>query len=298
MGVSGVRASFLVLTVALAGCAGQAEEAEEESTGAEDPTVTAGLGSITGSVIDVEEQPVVGAQVALLDTEFLTDSDAAGAFTFNGLTPGTYTVAASKIGYEQDAVFAEVVAEAIAEVEIQLDPKELPPEVDPRTATETGYIQCSWNPYYFVNPCQNVLPNNKDHFTVEIDATTPLVEVFFELAWEPTSAATGQVLELDFCLPQENSATHAAGCVVDDNTGEFYAYESGPSPLNMTVSARSMPLNDTLTYETWVGAGLLRLSVPPVPPTPAVQQPFTLYITQCYYAPCPDGFTALPPGTP
>jgi iron complex outermembrane receptor protein len=60
------------------------------------------MGTLTGTLTDAENnQPVVGATVALKGTFIGATTDAGGRFTLRRVTPGTYTVAVFMIGYER-----------------------------------------------------------------------------------------------------------------------------------------------------------------------------------------------------
>lgn len=60
------------------------------------------FGTVTGALTDTENgQPVVGANVTLRGTFIGATTDAKGRFTLRRITPGTYTVAVSMIGYER-----------------------------------------------------------------------------------------------------------------------------------------------------------------------------------------------------
>jgi iron complex outermembrane receptor protein len=59
-------------------------------------------GSITGTLIDAEDgHPVVGANITLRGTFVGATTDAKGKFFLRRITPGTYTVAVSILGYER-----------------------------------------------------------------------------------------------------------------------------------------------------------------------------------------------------
>jgi hypothetical protein len=118
-----IALTFLTIVLTLfAGCAGSGPKdvVESPTTSAPTATVTAELGSISGKVVDDEMQPVAGAQVAIIKEDLETVSDAGGLFTFNELLPGTYDVIAQKLGFEQAARRADVVAGEVTEVTLSL----------------------------------------------------------------------------------------------------------------------------------------------------------------------------------
>jgi hypothetical protein len=271
----------------LSGCAGTSNpQASATETVAPSPTATDGLGSITGGILDAEFRPIPEAEVGLLGTDRTARSDARGNFTFNGLEPGDYTLAVGRIGFESDLKKVLVRAGEVTNVVIQLQAFVIPEDPVIFTQTHTGFIVCSYNPYYFVTPC-SPLGENKDHFDVEIRSDLLLKQVILELAWTPTTPATAQELELDLCLPQDTSTTHLAGCAADDVNDSFFQWESGRSPVRLVVPASAMPYPEQMKYQAWVGSGFLS-------PYPTIQQTFDLHVTTCYVEECPKDYSVLP----
>ena len=60
-------------------------------------------GTLTGKVLIENDQPAVGATVALEGTRFGAAVDVAGEFTLSGLPEGVYTVRGRLVGYEQES---------------------------------------------------------------------------------------------------------------------------------------------------------------------------------------------------
>jgi len=56
-------------------------------------------GAIAGRVADVSDSVLQGARIELQPTGSTTGSDSQGEFSFNGLTPGSYTVSVSYVGF-------------------------------------------------------------------------------------------------------------------------------------------------------------------------------------------------------
>ena len=58
-------------------------------------------GMLAGTVLERgTKKPVPWAQVVIVDSDWFTETDAKGAFTLEGLPPGTYRVVVSSVGYE------------------------------------------------------------------------------------------------------------------------------------------------------------------------------------------------------
>ncbi len=67
------------------------------------PAMAATTGAITGSVHDVNGVAVAGADVSIAGPTRATKStDAKGAFAFNDIPPGLYTVVVTKAGFTTD----------------------------------------------------------------------------------------------------------------------------------------------------------------------------------------------------
>lgn len=110
------RAAFgaftLVLAVALAGCAGSAvtPPIQQETVDFGSVEATATTGVIRGVVIDEAIRPVLGAtvQIASLGANATTSDN--GAFSFDGLEPGTYFLHVSKRAFTSIQTSVDVVA--------------------------------------------------------------------------------------------------------------------------------------------------------------------------------------------
>lgn len=283
-------AAALVLLLLLSGCAGAAPKSNGGTTSvapAAVPTASGEMGSITGTIQDEEARPIVAAEIALLKTEFLTKSDAAGKFTFNDLAPGTYTVAIGRLGFSPFAQAVNVVAGEVVELPVTLTAVEVYQAPIVRTVPFNGFLQCSANPLYFVNPCGDAIGKNIDHTKIELDAALPFKGLMLELVWTPSFPGTSDELELDICEPATDASATQTGCLGHAANDEFYEYTSDPSPLVANYTAEDLP-EGAKTFEVWIGAGL---GLYPL----SFQQAFTLYVTTCYVTECPKGTTGRPP---
>lgn len=96
--------------LALSGCTGS-EAGPGPLTSAEAPKVSAETGSLTGRVLDDEGNPLANAGVGVQGPmSQVTSTDAMGAYTINGLPPGTYGVIAQRLGYNAASLKAEIRA--------------------------------------------------------------------------------------------------------------------------------------------------------------------------------------------
>ncbi|MBI2077407.1 MAG: carboxypeptidase regulatory-like domain-containing protein [Euryarchaeota archaeon] len=124
-----MRSAFLVagllVAASWAGCVsdeGEPKSSSSPTTEAPPPTVTVETGSLAGTVTDDEGLPLPGAEVVIAQPAREAETDAGGAFTFNELDPGTYTVVAQKLGFESNAKKVEVRAGEVTNATFQLAP--------------------------------------------------------------------------------------------------------------------------------------------------------------------------------
>lgn len=277
---------MLILTAAaLAGCVGgETQDIASPPTSAQ---ATDDSGAISGTVVDEESLPVAGATVAVIDEELETTTDEAGAFAFNNLTAGTFKLVVQKLGYESAARSVDVRLGEVASIDIQLRTLEV--SVDPFIVILPfdGYIHCGVNPYWPTNVCGDSLGEDKARFPFDVDANWSLEELVVELTWTPATAATAQHLEMDLCneVPAEEDTLLCF-------EGNYWDYESGKSPVVMRKD--DVPVEDYTRYMVAVGAGFIN-TTDPTSLLPAIQQQFTLYVSQCYVEECSEAFTARPP---
>ena len=83
---------------------------------------SAAAGSISGSVQNAAGEPLASARVTLSGPQHASaQTDAAGAFRFNGLAPGTYTVTASAGGYRAGGIDGISVNEDSRQIALVLE---------------------------------------------------------------------------------------------------------------------------------------------------------------------------------
>ncbi len=94
-------------------------------------------GTITGRVTDAATGAgVASAQLEVVGTSSRGLSNSEGVFTIRGVTPGTYTVRALRIGHAEGRQSATVSAAQVTTLNFQL--KEVPPTMNPVVTTATG----------------------------------------------------------------------------------------------------------------------------------------------------------------
>jgi len=107
------------MTVALAGAGARAQ-----TPGPPPPSPPLRLATrVTGGVLNVQTRaPIIGAQVALLGTAFLTGSDSAGRFVYVGVAAGTYLLQVRAIGYDSQRWVIELGPGDTVDYQLELVP--------------------------------------------------------------------------------------------------------------------------------------------------------------------------------
>ena len=96
-------------------------------------------GVIFGTVNDaVSKQPIIGANILVIDTNLGAATNAEGEFRIEGLQPGTYNIRISSIGYKT-VVKTDLVVSSSKPLRIDVEIMEVPIELNDVTVT-TDYF--------------------------------------------------------------------------------------------------------------------------------------------------------------
>lgn len=276
--------ALLILPLVLSGCAGPSSVGAPSKAAA---AQAAGLspGHVLGLVKSDLGLPLPAVDLLLEPVAMTATTDDQGHFEIRDLAPGDYRLRATRAGYDEHVHPLTVPSGSRVDVTIVLALLDKTTQPSIETNVFQGFIQCSANAVYAVDPCEDTLGTSRDSFAVQLDLARDPRELLLELDWTSTSAVTAQQLQLDVCPPEGNGPgeIHCAQAAVE---GDFHRSVSGTSPITMRIEVRDWPSSLT-QLEAWIGNG--RLS-----PYPTVAQPFVLYTTTCYSAPCPEGFSAIP----
>ncbi|HUR25911.1 MAG TPA: carboxypeptidase-like regulatory domain-containing protein [Candidatus Thermoplasmatota archaeon] len=244
----GVLISFLVVSIALAGCSGgkdeppapPPEEVAVQDLGLE---ATATTGIIRGLVVDEAIRPVANTTITLAGSkEGTTKSNADGAFGFDDLEPGTYFLRAEKLGFSQVQQSAEVVA-GVSDPPIvkMLLVADLATTPFYDAYVFDGFIQCSFTlvavsfaacsapPIFTGLLCDQAgvcLGNvTEDNFGVRYTLARPPTWLQSEMVWESTQAFGGEM-----------AVMYSWGCG-DENGGFLCDHGAqGSSPVLVTAN--------------------------------------------------------------
>jgi hypothetical protein len=113
----------LLLSLAISGCIADEEAAQQADApqGLAEAEFGDDTGAIEGLVLDGEQIPVPGAQVAIQALELGMATNDDGRFAFSHVAPGTHTLFVQSLGYESFGQSIEVVAGEKTTLEVHLE---------------------------------------------------------------------------------------------------------------------------------------------------------------------------------
>lgn len=254
-------------------------------------------GALSGTVTDSELRPIADVDLLLADAERRTRSAADGSFSLSHVEPGGYVLYASKMLFESAAVAVEIgVATETRGVHVVLEPLS---SERPRVVVEEfrGFITCTIATAAFLSEeCGQGLqtpvgtyggnPNNKIDWKFNLTSLDSLRTTFVEMVWTPASAAAGKLTlyvahnftcipscsaELEYCGGTDNFGPPGISCEISD----LAADSDASSSWDMTARA-------------W-GAQSAATEVPTI----VIEQPFTMYRTDFFGDPKPEGYSAI-----
>lgn len=313
----------LVICVALAtvlsGCinAGGSSQSEGGTRAQEtqaDPNapgeIEAAPGHISGIVVDPELVPIVEAYVAVSPGDFVTTTNAAGAFKVGPLGEGTYSVLAEKRGYQSATMEVAVKEESPTKVTLTLEPmaSDVPYH---ETLTRVMFLYCAVAiapPTTIRAPCGGLLdiilqtatgqphPNTLDTWTYDFKIEKPgFASLVMEMVWPPQSTGQNALMQLTKIARAQTSGggvtisgtvygghmaqpyhdvIHAGRLYVSNRNNTFYPTPNATAEFQMLVSV----------YEgnTTTGHGVF------------IQWRPTVYLTLFYNRQASPDFTILP----
>lgn len=189
------------------------------------------LGSIEGTVLTDELQPIAGAIVAMFQPiELRATSDAEGRFAFVKLEPGTYAVQAMAEGYDSQARSFLVQAGTAAEGSFVLK-SHITDEPYANLFIDGFFFSCvtvtgpvGLNACGLINGTVPLFPN--DLQIARHDSDPNLVAVAATLAWNANQVLGARSMELSIYADHQKDQY-------------FTSYKSGPSPLTNTTILES-----------------------------------------------------------
>lgn len=305
--------SALLVFVTVAGCAETPLPEDTQDTTFDDLDVRVDdrLGAILGVVVNEVIEPVPGATVALLGDGRSTETDEQGRFVFDALEPATYFLTASKPGHAETQFSAEVAAGAAEPAVLKVQLPRLY-EADPymQSFQVDGFFTCSQGGLFIIwasSPCvfdqtkHNLVPEPANGIAPQLDNATPQERDFhvdvgagwqsliWEMTWEPSAQGTSENMGIVVSTYKPERCTcHAFASV---SSGE-------PLRMQLDVGVQHETANDVEPI-TVPAEGMARVSyfvsVRPdgLVPGVALDQSFSIYHHQFYYAAPPEGWSFL-----
>ena len=203
------KAAVAIVAVAfLAGCS----DGGGKSSEVPDEPVPAAVGLVEGVVVTPAIAPLPGVALRLDPGERNATTDAAGAFRFEGLDPGVYTLDVSLGGYLPQTVAVET-GQGLVQVVLE-------PDTASQAFVHDGFVESSFN-------VAGARSSNSDapNYTFEEPRLPDLIQV--ELVWEATQAL-GERMDLTLIANDGGTVLPVAG------RGE------GTSPLIVTLDSATI----------------------------------------------------------
>lgn len=273
--------ALMVLSAILGGCVGS-----ESANGTEGKDVTQvgelseDKGGVRGLVMTDELAPIKGAQVGIAALALVASTDESGSFSIAGLPPGRHVLSAIALGYNSGSVSVEVTAGVYTEgiqfllgslavrgphhtTELYVNVMEgqmlkatptcmypMPGQATVKTCVGVGGCSdsapegCDSEAGY--GHCGDDGPDG-DH---ACDFTPDWQTIIGEVAWVPTSSATGRGFIWEILTPNVTRSNGHGGSVDQSDPHDFMHLDS-KSPIRTIIDRDVLAGNK----EPWEGAG-------------------------------------------
>ena len=319
MAFRALTAAALFLTVVFAGCAG------EPAGPASAPPVQGDGARVSGTVLDPETLPVVGAVVSLHDAKSFelqrnASTDPEGNFDFGKVAAGNWVLAVSAAGFHDATRNITVLAGVDQSVRILLDP--IPVGVayyETQTGTVTIQYGLAWSIggdfnrgcIYPMVTCQAFVEAASAHeFTTDDPKLAPLMTIIIEDVWEANSPVCAKSVAVDLYNPDNSGTTWPSTDNPHYWTNNPHESWGITSPVVMVIPREQLGNADAIDdpgrieknggERLWVrgdwvlrhfppGSGLTGL---PIDANCFTEQQFDIFWTTFYKEPAPEGFTA------
>lgn len=318
----------ILLVAPMAGCLGGGDGGSEEVQ-EQRADVTERLGGLEGVVTDTAVQPVVGANVTLVETNQTTQTASDGSYAFSRVPPGEYTVRFETSGFVSARETATVQAGQAAVLDMILTRLSLQ-EPFTQQLEMTGFVECGvgWkqeaaevvSPLLYDSALAAcAVPNiylggntTNDRFLHNFELEPPLHSVVYELGWDGgDTPATDPPLRT---IMEVQGFINANGSRIMDVRGHSPIQVRLEQPawedISQNFTERCQGLNGSQENDDWCGYNFRDTGWPLVLrvfatggcfDTPAsgclvLQQEFTHYVSAFYNQPAPEGFSVLDQG--
>lgn len=309
--------AVLLAAVVLAGCSGGTADAPETDFSDLPVQVTQTTGAIRCVVVDDRIMPIEGANVTVRGpgVDLSGSTDAEGRCVFSGLPAGTYFLNVDSPLHKTVQSSVEVVA-GLADPPLTRIQVERLFTQDPYSVeiVREGFFECSqagaglysssncvYDPYRWAagspsptQPVDNVTSQDREWHS---DVPAGWQAMVFEMVWEPTSEGTSS--KLGMIISTQKSTRDGTHC---------FAELEGSSPARLQIDVGvAHETNCGVDPEAIPEEGMTDMSYfvsvrPPddstcvilcAPPGLAVNQRFTVYLTQFVYGLPPEGWSLV-----
>ncbi|MDX1611575.1 MAG: carboxypeptidase-like regulatory domain-containing protein [Candidatus Thermoplasmatota archaeon] len=309
--------ALLLASVAMVGCLGDDEPTGEGGL-KQTATIQEGLGGVQGVITDAAVQPVVGANVTLVELNETVQTASDGSYAISNVQPGSYTLIVRAPGFVSTSQDVQVRASDVAVVDLIITHLRTE-EAYTQMFEMAGFFECGFEVGWNVSQAPDEVPANpfflgialcaggenvtNDRFSHPFDLEAPIHTLVHEMTWE----ASGQFSE--WMTVSEN----VRGVDPNDAIGRYMRVQ-GPSPIQVTMGPEVWN-NLSASFKTACEDGddtycgynfrdngwpLLTRVFPAwqcqseeAGACAVLQQEFTHVITAFYNGPAPEGYTAL-----
>lgn len=295
---------YVVLAVLLAGCASQSGTT---STFVPAATVDAGRGPgrISGTVLDIEQNPIETVTVRILSKSnpqmpvVTLTTNVSGGFDAQGLDEGPYTIYATKEGYKDLLPLAVgVSAGATSTVIITMQ------EARELKAYHTSFSRTASFPVYACIVAQGTPtceyaydPGNLTIiFPNQEEDTGPLEDLIVEASWAPTVGSCANGVQTHVFSPDQEGLDLTAVGSNGKHWSESNPYHWDNVPERTALNGgRGINLTGEWKIQTWPYSAVGALGTP-VDVDCMAAQTITIWISAFFVAPAPPDWSAFDAG--
>ncbi|HLE47981.1 MAG TPA: carboxypeptidase-like regulatory domain-containing protein [Candidatus Thermoplasmatota archaeon] len=298
------RRSALAIVVLLAllfsGCASGSTATPK---GPEPISDIEGAASLGGYVLDDSSVGIPDVIVGLIELSAQATTATDGSYLFKGVPPGTYKLAANKLGFESVLVSITLAADEQATRTLTLQQLAVNEAYQDQIGPYPGYFECAVGTPSVIRTCAALAPSvfTNDKNQLDFQLSAPHWESMVgELRWRPAAVGTSQALA-SYASYQGRAGTHW-WCASDGPSPNSFRYENPETELGEREDlcsdkgdqepAPKMGLKMFMKTDT--GFGGTSTSNPPVRAT--VQQRFEIFMTVFYGAAAPENYSGFPDG--
>lgn len=293
--------------IVISGCVGEENTANSNSNGSVEPNVVpthdSQTGAIEGQVLTVEQLPVAGAEVGLMENlTFTTTTNSDGRFAINLVPPGFYTVAVSAFGFHPQDARVEVVAGTIGEpvlFTMEALPADGPYHETLIFPVDMDAVMWKLTPsciYTDVNPLVKTCgglrlactpsANCEVHTSPYAKFTNEWKSLIGEVRWEAQSGVTGRGFNFDLNAP---NITRGSGGSINQAEKHTWVVATDESPIQIRIDNPSTLIEREIPEIDWNNYPANDCTAPDPDNVGNCDWFFRLFAAACDLGICPSG---------